>query len=257
MSPARGRIVVTAAVVLRRSVFREADRLCHLYTRDFGKLRVRFASVNRPLGKLKALSEPVVSGEYRLHLREGAENALCIGGSLSSVHPGLRTDLEGLLRGLELCEMLDRLTPLRQPSEEKFSLIVDALEALERARGAPAGSWVSIAFGLRLLEAAGFGAFSLHVSQENRGLWKKLHAASWEEVAALGEDEDRRSRLEGYLQRSVERAIEAPLRAPRLRSMLTSTSLLPAGGDSRKEGSPNGTAGSPNAERPPAGRTLT
>ncbi len=220
MSPARGRIVVTAAIVLRRSVFREADRLCHLFTHDYGKLRVRFASVNRPLGKLKALSEPMVRGEYRLHLREGAENALCIGGALASVHPGLRTGVEGLLRGLELCEMLDRLTPLRQPSEEKFALIADALETLERARGAPGWSWISIAFGLRLLEAAGFGAFSLHVSRENRPLWETLHAGSWDEVGGLAEDEYRRSRLEGYLQRSMERAIEAPLRAPRLRSML-------------------------------------
>lgn len=221
MSPARGRIVVTEAVVLRRSVFREADRLCHLFTRDFGKLRVRFAGVNRPLGKLKALSEPLVRGEYRLHLREGSENALCIGGSIASVHPGLRRDLEGLLRGLELCEMLDRLTPLRQPSEAKFGLMAGALEALEKTRGPVGRSWVCIAFGLRALEAAGFGAFSLRVSEENRGLWELLHAGPWEEAAALGEDEDRRSRLEGYLRRGVERAIEAPLRAPRLRSILT------------------------------------
>lgn len=217
-------MAVTAGVVLRRGLQGENDRLCVLYTADYGKLPVRFPGVNRPRGKLKALSEPLVLGEYRLHMRAGGPASpaavLCVGGALTTAFPRLRSDLGRLLRGLELCEMVDRLTPVGAPNAEKFSLLCSALDELERSSTPSAAAWVCAAFALRLLREAGFGVTELPVSPRRRPLWERLHHADLAEVARLGEDEAL-SRLESYLLRSVERVSERPLRAFRMRAQLS------------------------------------
>lgn len=203
--------VVTEAVVLARSNHRETDRLCVLYTRDFGKLTARFSGVNRPAGKLKALTEPMVRAEYRLQLREGAAAGVATGGRLLSVHPGIRRGFDATLRALELCEMLDRITPPLQPSLVKFGLLGDCLEALDC--GARSAAWVPIAFGLRLLEAAGYGLSGARVSEANRGVWEALHSARISDVAGLPEDRERQGRLESLLRATFERLSERPLKA--------------------------------------------
>lgn len=221
----RSRISTTSGVVLRRGLLGENDRLCVLYTAEHGKLPVRFIGVNRPAGKLKALSEPMTSAEFRLHLREprgGEAAALCVGGALLSSFPLLRADLARLLRGLQLCELLDRLTPVGQPNPEKHALIEEALHELERAPGEAAAGWLCAAFTLRLLESAGFGVGGLRVSPEHQDLWRRLHSGPLAETAALPDDA-RLARLEAYLQRSVERLTERPLKTPRVRAEIAAS----------------------------------
>ncbi|MFA6092865.1 MAG: DNA repair protein RecO [Elusimicrobiota bacterium] len=216
----RAETTTARGLVLRRGVLGESDRQSVIYTDLYGKLPVRFMGVNRPLGKLKALSEPLALGEYRLHIREGAGGALCIGGALESVHVRLRADLPRLLRGMQVCELMDRLTPVAQPNLEKFQLALEALRALEAAADEASCDWVLIAFSLRLMEQAGYGVGELPVGREHRPLWESLHAASFQEICALPADPDRRGRLEGYLQRSVERLTERPLHTLRMRAQV-------------------------------------
>ncbi|MFA6028769.1 MAG: DNA repair protein RecO [Elusimicrobiota bacterium] len=220
-------MAIAQGLVLRRGVLGESDRFCVLYTAEYGKLPVRFIGVNRPHGKLKALSEPLALGEYRLHLREGSESALCTGGSLTTTHPRLRADLDRLLRALQVCELLDRLTPVSQPSPAKFSLALETLARIEDAEALFSCDWLLISFSLRLLGEAGFGVADLPVTERNRALWDLLHDAPLSEVAALPEDPERRARLEGYLQRSVEGLTEKPLRTLRMRAQLAAPIISP------------------------------
>ena len=64
-------------VVLSRRLLGEYDRLCFVFTESLGKIPVRFVGVSRPAGKLKALSEPAVWAEYRLHVSPRSEFAKC------------------------------------------------------------------------------------------------------------------------------------------------------------------------------------
>ncbi len=212
----RGRIHVTPGLVLSSREYREADRLSVIYTRDLGKIRARFIGVNRPRGKLKAMSEPMSLGEYRLHLREGAEVAIAAGGMLSTVFPRLRRRLETTLRALEVVELLDRLTTFWKPNEEKFDLAKACLVSLEEGPG----DWVVSAFALRLLESAGFGLGERRVSEENRLLWDVLHRGTMEEVASLPADAERHSRLERLIRSTVERVTELPLHCAAMRDKL-------------------------------------
>lgn len=170
-------IVNAMALVLSRRDLGEHDRLCSLYTETLGKMPVRFVGVNRPRGKLKALSEPGVWGEYRLHLSPRSEFAKALGGRLLASFPGWRQDLARTFDALACCEMLEQLTPERAPSPEKYRLLMAVLMALEASPSA----WLLPAFGLRLCEAAGVGLRE-RAPAAARGCWTLLHEG---EPAAL------------------------------------------------------------------------
>ncbi|MDE2510351.1 MAG: DNA repair protein RecO, partial [Elusimicrobia bacterium] len=110
-------------VVLARRPVGEYDRLATVFTEGMGKMTVRFVGVARSASKLKALSEPAVWGEYRLHVSPRSEHAKCVGGRIVSTFPILRDDLPRITASLYCCELLDKLTALHVPSPEKFRLL--------------------------------------------------------------------------------------------------------------------------------------
>lgn len=214
----RGQIRITRGLVLSSRIHKESDRLSVIYTEEFGKLNARFIGVHRPAGKLKAVSETLVLGEYRLYLRDGGEFATAAGGVLETGYPGLRGRLDALLRGMEICELLERLTPFWKPNPEKFALAVECLAAQEKnPSGAP---WLLAAYTLRLLESAGFGLSSRSVSEENRSVWEALHYAAPADVAGLPDEPAGRQRLEAFLRASVEKVTERPLAVAKMRDEL-------------------------------------
>ena len=170
-------ILSMGGVVLSRRPFGENDRLCVLFTENLGKVPVRFVGVNRPAGKLKALSEPGVWGEYRLYLSPRSELAKAVGGRLTASFPRVREDLGRTLDALFCLELLDRLTPDRLPSPEKYRLLCAVLAALEESPS----PWLALSFGLRLVELAGV-SLRERAPRAAAGVWAELHDA---EPAAL------------------------------------------------------------------------
>jgi len=173
-------IVNAGAVVLSRRAFGEYDRLCSLFTEEFGKIPTRFVGVNRPKGKMKALTEPGVWGEYRLHLSARSEFAKAVGGRLIGSFPGWREDLGRTFDALACLEMLDRLTPDHQPSPEKYRLVCAFLSALDAAPS----QWLVPAFGLRLAEMLGI-SLRERAPASCLGVWPALHDTEPSTLARL------------------------------------------------------------------------
>lgn len=217
-------MLVTRAVVLSRRPRGEYDRAAVLYTRSFGRLHARFIGVDRPRGKLKALSEPLVRAEYRIYLKPGAPRATVAGGRLESSHPRLRTDLERTLLGLEMCELLDRLTPEASPSPAKFDLIAGHLDALEE-RPSP---WLGLSFALRLLDLAGLGPQRPFLREVELRVWEALRLAPVEELRSLPHEPPLLARLEAWTEQALEAQLERPLRCRALRRSLQEAPPEPA-----------------------------
>jgi len=178
-------IVNTGGVVLSRRSHREYDRLCTIYTEQFGKIPVRFIGVNRPRGKMKALSEPGVWGEYRLHLSPRSEFAKGVGGRLVTSFPSLRTSLNATFDALACCEMLERLTPDHQPGPEKYKLLCTTLAALDET----ASRWLVASFGLRLADRLGLSLRERAPSAAS-AVWHNLHETELGSLVSLQYDEN-------------------------------------------------------------------
>ena len=161
-------------LVLFRQPFLEADRVVSLYTRQNGRVNVRFPSVAKPLGKLKALSEPFSYCDYRVYVRRGGVMGTVTGGKVNSVFPHIRASLKRTALAMHFCELILRLTPQHQPSEEKFELLLKSLTELEYGEPNPA---FAAAFTLRLMRAAGFG-LDKPVLKISPLFWQRMHEDS-------------------------------------------------------------------------------
>jgi len=164
-------IFTDAGIVLFRQNFRESDRVLALYTRDHGRIHLRVPGVNRAKGKLKALSEPFACAEYRVYQRSSNTLGTITGGKINHIFPSIRQNLKRQLMALHCCELIMRMTPLRQPNQAKYSLLLQALTELDLADPTPA---FAPAFTLRLMAAAGFGLDHpvLQITQE---FWSRMH----------------------------------------------------------------------------------
>ncbi len=160
-------------IILLRHNFREADRMVSVYTKDHGRLNLRFSGVNKAGGKMKALSEPFVHAALRVYVRRGATIGCVTGGKVESVFPGIRQNLNRTKIALHFCDLMFRLTPENQPNEYKFNLL---LESLKQVESAPLNPAYSAAFILRLMTHAGFGMDrpALGITQK---FWDMMHEA--------------------------------------------------------------------------------
>jgi len=202
------------AVVLWRRSAGEYDRRVLLLTERHGLLSVRFGGVDRPAGKLKALSEPLVWGEYRLCFSARSQTVRAAGGRIRSCFPSLRADLARTLTALALCELALRLCAERAPCPDKYRLLCRALCLLDQggvaARSAP---WLEAAFGLQLLAAAGWSLSDLPVPPPERALWRALHESDLEDLADLPWEAAAGRRFLQLVREHVEAHAQRPLRA--------------------------------------------
>jgi DNA repair protein RecO len=206
-------------VVLGRRQIGEYDRLATVFTEELGKLPVRFVGVARSASKLKALAEPASWGEYRLHVSPRSEHAKCVGGSIVATFPGARADLPRITAALYCCEMLDKLTAERAPSPEKFRLLCSTLAALE----ATPSRWLTLSFGLRLLDYAGFGLRE-RAPREAAGVWAALHDREPAELAALPFDRAAASEARRLLESHFEAQTGRRLQVAEFRESLRAAS---------------------------------
>jgi len=213
-------------VVLARRPLGEYDRLATVFTEDLGKLPVRFVGVARSASKLKALAEPAVWGEYRLHVSPRHEIAKCVGGQLVSTFPGVREDLPRVTAALYCCELLDKLTAERAPSPEKFRLLAGTLAALESAPS----RWLTLAFGLRLLEHAGF-SLRERAPRAAAGVWLELHEREPAELAEVPFDRAAAAEARRLLESHVEAQTGRPLKVAEFREALRTAPRPAAVGD--------------------------
>jgi len=194
--------------VLLRQQTRESDRMAAIFTKNHGRINVRFPGAGKPQGKLKTMCEPMALCDFRLYQRAHSAVASAAGGKILNVFPGVRADLDRTLLGLALCELLFRLTPLSQPSEDKFELLSGALSALDC--GAPLEA-ARAAFILRLMRLAGYGLHKPVLGIEPE-FWRRLHEEPFETFHVRGEDErDDLGRAEHVADRFVLSQLGKPL----------------------------------------------
>ncbi|PKM92899.1 MAG: DNA repair protein RecO [Elusimicrobia bacterium HGW-Elusimicrobia-4] len=122
----------TEAIVIKKTDFREYDRVLTLYTKDFGKIKAHARSVKKPKARLTSLTELFVVAEFRLFLREHAAFGKITGGIILDSNSFIRYNLEKFYEASYICEVLDALTPDRQPNSEKFFLLKEKLSNLNK-----------------------------------------------------------------------------------------------------------------------------
>ena len=138
------------SIVLRSRVYGEADRILVLYTREAGKLSAIAKGVRKTTSRLRGA----------VQLFNHAHLVLYTGKSLDTVSQGeaeeqfsyLEQDLELFAAASYCAELVDRLTPDREPQPRLFYLLLSTFRALKN--GNP--ELLARVFELKLLDILGY-----------------------------------------------------------------------------------------------------
>lgn len=141
----------TTALVLRRRPLGEADEIVALLSPELGRFDAAVRGSRRPRSPLVGRIEPFT--ELQGLFAEGRSLDHLTQASVLRMRPGLHGDLDRLLYGSYLLDLVGGILPFREPAPELFDLLSRALDQLE-AGGSPAPlcRWVEI----RLADLLGY-----------------------------------------------------------------------------------------------------
>lgn len=171
-------------IVLRQRPLRDSDRIVTIFGSESGRLEINFKSVRKQKSKLRPLSETFVMGDYRFYSKSGSALPVCTGGKVLNVYPGIRLSPDKMFYAFYFCELMTNLTPLGQPASEKFELLKNALDYLEKKEQ---DFRLLLSYSLLLLDycGVGFRRSNLGFSEE---LWERLHSKDFSKLSGIKED---------------------------------------------------------------------
>lgn len=119
----------TQAIILTRKNFGEADRILTIFTKHYGKLRVRAPGVRRIISRKAPHLE--LFNLAGLFLVQGKNLDIVTEAETIDNFPRIRKDLKKVSVAYLFCELIDGLCPEKQENREVFSLLIAALKELE------------------------------------------------------------------------------------------------------------------------------
>lgn len=134
----------TEAIILRRRVHREVDRILTLFTRDAGKVEAIARGVRKGASRLAGSLEPMT--RVSVTLANGRTFPTVTGSEVLDVYRRLKADLERLATASIVAELVDEFTRPHQSDRRLFGLLVDAFDLLDQPQASPtavrfAASW--------------------------------------------------------------------------------------------------------------------
>jgi DNA repair protein RecO (recombination protein O) len=148
-------LVSTDAVVLRSMKYGETSKIVTLYSKKFGKIKIIAKGARSAKSKFGASLEPMTHSSIVFYKKEQRELHLLSKSEISKPYFKFGDDGDKLAVGLAVVELVNQVMHDEEENLPMFSLLVEALEAVDHA----SGNLLSIffAFELRLLEIFGYG----------------------------------------------------------------------------------------------------
>jgi len=155
-----GRPYRSEGIVLRGRDYGEADRILTIFTRTSGKVRAVAKGVLKPKSRLRSGVQPLSRTDFALYQGRGELDTVtqC---ELLEPYGAIKSDLDRLGQAVCFAELVDEITPERQPDEEVYLLMVKGLELL---------SWLEPQMAARILEIRLLNATGYRPDLEHCGL---------------------------------------------------------------------------------------
>lgn len=146
----------TEAVVLRSIRYGEADRILHLYSREYGRLGAIAKGSRKPRTRFGGRLEPFFRLDLVLHRGRGDLHTVTSAETVDG-YPRLRSSGAGIGAASDACGAVLRLLDGAEPNVPAYNLLCRYLALVdEDPDGAVAGPGGMVTFRLKLALAAGF-----------------------------------------------------------------------------------------------------
>jgi len=120
------------AFILKVQPVRESSQLFHIYSLEYGRLKVILKAGRQSAIKKARTIEPFYEYEMLIYFKETSELHLISQFSLISDFIKIRNDKSKILYGLAILEHILLLTPLGEPSEDIYKLLGQVLSEVEK-----------------------------------------------------------------------------------------------------------------------------
>jgi len=148
-------ILSSEAVVISSIPQGETSKIIRLYTRDFGRVSVIAKGSRKWKNRFGGMLEPLNHIAVVYYSKESRELQVLSQCDVINTFQGVKSDLNKLALGLSIAEIIQELTVEERGNPELFSLVTNALNALESAaRNYYNYYWY---FLMRFLRDSGFG----------------------------------------------------------------------------------------------------
>lgn len=146
----------TEAVVLRTIRYGEADRILHLYTREYGRLGAIAKGVRKPRSRFGGRLEPFFRLALVLHRSRGDLHTVTSAETIEG-YADLRSSARGIRAAGDACGAVLRLLDGAEPNQPAYNLLCRYLGLVDEDPAGPiAGLEGMVTFRLKLALAAGF-----------------------------------------------------------------------------------------------------
>ena len=127
----------TEAIVLRTIRYGEADRILHLYTREYGRLGAIAKGVRKPKSRFGGRLEPFFRLNLVLHRSRGDLHTVTSAETIEGF-PQLRASGRGIAAAGDACGgVLRLLDGIEEPNEPAYNLLCRYLELVDEDPGRP------------------------------------------------------------------------------------------------------------------------
>lgn len=147
----------TEAIVLRATDFGESDRIVHLFTRDFGRVRGLAKGAKRSLKRFVGSLEPLAHVDLRFFEKKTADLVRIEAAGLRAQFPGIRASLEKYGEACLITEIVIQATGEREVHRPLFDTLVRGLALIDRLEDwSGQGEGVARLLETRVLSLVGF-----------------------------------------------------------------------------------------------------
>lgn len=126
-------IVKTEAVVLRSIKYRESSKIVTFYTREFGKVKAVAKGARQIKSKFGSSLEPMSYVSLVLYKKEHRDLQLVSQCDLIKFLHDLYDDLDKLVVGMFIIELVDKVSHDEEKNQHLFHLLMEALRVLSAA----------------------------------------------------------------------------------------------------------------------------
>ena len=150
---ARPRTYRCEGIVLKSAPVGEGGVIATIYSRERGKLRAMVRGARKPGGKMVGHMEPLCRVDLALAVGKGGLLDTVTQAQTLDVFPGLKSDLDGLAKGIYMAELVDGYGVEGEPNQQIYAHFLEGLRALDSH---PSGQMPLRYFELHLLKSSGF-----------------------------------------------------------------------------------------------------
>ena len=118
-------MIKTEGVVLGEVRFKDTSKILTLYTRKLGKISVMAQGAYRPKSQLIATTQPFSYCEFQL--QKGRNFYYISQADLVESFYSIRDNMERIIFGFYILELLEKSTPDEEENEKLFMLLVKGL----------------------------------------------------------------------------------------------------------------------------------